>query len=64
MDIVDRRTPPIAPDLASRGPVRSNDGWILPYVAVALIALLATIYFASAGPGMTEAQLAAAAVWP
>jgi hypothetical protein len=43
---------------------RNSDSWImLGYVAFAIVAL-AAIYFASAGPGVTEANLAMATALP
>ena len=42
----------------------THNHWIrVGYIAFALIAV-ATIYFASTGSGLTEAELAMAAVWP
>ena len=44
--------------------VRNYDGLImLGYVAIAIVAI-AVLYFASSGPGVTEAELAVAAVLP
>src|SRR5262245_33773956 len=46
--------------IRSHSAVRNFDGWImLGYVAFAVVALVA-IYFASAGPGVIEANLAMA----
>jgi hypothetical protein len=48
----------------SHSAVRSNDRWILlGYLAFAILAIIA-IYFASGGPGVTEADLASAIALP
>lgn len=60
MEFAERRTPAVPSHFAARG----YDGWImLGYAAFAIIAL-AAIYFASGGPGVTEADLAIATVMP
>ncbi len=44
--------------------IRGN-GWAkLAYAAVAVIAIVASIYLASNGPGMSDGDLAVAAVMP
>jgi hypothetical protein len=60
--LVNQRTPTITANFPSRS--HGRNGRVLAYAAVALIAMLATIYFAFGGPGMTEDQIALAAVWP
>jgi hypothetical protein len=61
MNFVDRHTPITAANLAPR--TQRSDGWVLAYAAVALFAILLTVYFASDAPGMTDEQIAVAAVW-
>jgi hypothetical protein len=50
--------------LKSHLPIRNYDNWILlGYVAFAILAIIA-IYFASGGPGVTEADLVSAMALP
>ena len=47
------------------GGSRSTDGWVLlAYMALAAIAIAASIYLDSGGPGMNEADIMIAAVLP
>jgi len=60
MDFAARRTPAVPSHFGAR----DYDGWVMfGYVAFAIIALVA-IYFASDGPGVTEADLAIATIMP
>ena len=60
MDFAARRTPAVPSHFGAR----DYDGWVMfGYVAFAIIALVA-IYFASGGPGLTEAEIAIATIMP
>ena len=50
--------------LSPRSAVRNHDGWIIAgYLAFAVVACVA-IYFAGAGPGMSDGDLAVMAGMP
>lgn len=61
MDIAERAHSHV---LSPRAAVRNYDGWIIAgYAAFAIVACVA-IYFASGGPGMSDADLAIMAGMP